>query len=123
MREALQEYGVCCELIVIPDGDKAIHFIEDVEAQRHPRPHLAIVDLNLPKRPGHEVLAHMRESEVCRGTIVVVLSSSNAPRDRAKALELGAAEYIRKPMRLQEFLDLGARFKSLLESSMRRMEG
>jgi len=120
VREALQEHGVQCELNVIPDGDKAIRHIQRIEAGAAECPDLVIVDLNLPKRPGREVLDCMRRSARCREATVVVLSSSNAPQDRAESLRLGASRYIRKPLRLDEFLQLGAVFKNILESATGR---
>ena len=71
-----------------------------------------IIDLNLPKKPGREVLERMRLSERCRYVPVVILSSSDAERDRADAARWAAS--IRKPSRLDEFLKLGAIFKAAL---------
>jgi CheY-like chemotaxis protein len=56
----------------------------------------------------------MRLSEKCRHIPVVILSSSDAERDKADAARLGASRYIRKPSRLEEFLRLGAIFKAAL---------
>jgi len=120
VREALEEHGVACELIVISDGDRAIRFVQEVDAHRAKCPDLVIIDLNLPKRPGRDVLQSIRQSVECRAATVVVLSSSDAPRDVAEALELGASKYMRKPLHLDEFLALGAVFKGMLEASKSR---
>jgi DNA-binding response OmpR family regulator len=56
----------------------------------------------------------MRRSEKCREVAVIILSSSDAVQDRAEAARLGASLYIRKPSRLEEFLNLGAIFKETL---------
>ena len=117
MLEALQEHLVDCELLVIRDGDTAIRYLQAVEAQQVVRPDLIAVDLNLPKRPGLEVLAYMRSSTHCRECTVIVLSSSDATFDRSEVLRLGASQYIRKPLRIDEFLGLGAVFKQLLDST------
>jgi chemotaxis family two-component system response regulator Rcp1 len=115
VRKALEEYGVEGELIVIADGEKAIQFIQGLDADPSVEcPGLAIIDVNLPKRPGREVLERMRLSERCRHIPVVILSSSDAERDRADAVRFGATRYIRKPSRLEEFLSLGAIFKAAL---------
>lgn len=114
VRKALEEHGVEGDLIVIADGEKAIEFIHSIEAQGTPCPDLAIIDLNLPKKPGREVLRQMRVSQVCRHIPVVILSSSDAARDRADAVQFGASQYLRKPSRLEEFLRLGAIFKAAL---------
>jgi chemotaxis family two-component system response regulator Rcp1 len=114
VRRALEEHGVEGELIVISDGEKAIEFIQAVEAEAALCPDLAIVDLNLPKKPGREVLQRIRLSERCRHMPVIILSSSDAERDKADAMRFGASRYIRKPSKLDEFLSLGAIFKTVL---------
>lgn len=114
VRRALEEHGVEGELIVIADGEKAIEFIQAIDAAAAPCPDLAIVDLNLPKKPGREVLEQMRMSERCRHIPVVILSSSDAERDKADAARLGASRYIRKPSKLDDFLNLGGIFKAAL---------
>jgi DNA-binding response OmpR family regulator len=117
VREALEEHGVDCELLVIGDGDKAIRFIQALEDEPAVCPDLFIIDLNLPKKPGREVLQNMRQNAKCKGATVVILSSSDALRDRADTLELGVSRYIRKPLHLEEFMGLGAIFKEMLEAS------
>ena len=115
VRKALEEHAVEGELLIISDGERAIDFIHALDT--HPSeecPGLAIIDLNLPKKPGREVLEQMRLSQRCRHVPVVILSSSDAARDRADAARFGANRYIRKPSRLEEFLGLGAVFKAAL---------
>jgi chemotaxis family two-component system response regulator Rcp1 len=114
VRRALEEHGVEGELIVIADGEKAIEFIKAIDAEAAPCPDLAIVDLNLPKKPGREVLERMRLSERCRHIPVVILSSSDDERDKADAARFGASRYIRKPSKLDDFLSLGLIFKAAL---------
>ncbi|HKA00981.1 MAG TPA: response regulator [Candidatus Solibacter sp.] len=114
VREALEEHGVEGELLVIGDGAAAIAYVETAKDRL---PDLVILDLNLPKRSGREVLQAIRQAAAFRDTAVVVLSSSGAHQDRADTLAAGARQYIRKPLRLEEFLDLGAVFRQLLESA------
>jgi chemotaxis family two-component system response regulator Rcp1 len=103
------------ELLVIADGEMAIDFIRSLDADPGAAcPALAIIDLNLPKKPGRELLECMRLSARCRHIPVVILSSSDAERDKADAARLGATRYLRKPSRLAEFLSLGAIFKAVL---------
>ena len=116
MREALEEHGVAGELLLISDGDRAIRFIEALNEEQADCPDLIILDLNLPRRPGREVLAFIRNSVCWKSAPVVILSSSDAPRDRAEATHLGATRYLRKPSRLHEFLALGAVFKAMLQA-------
>jgi CheY-like chemotaxis protein len=61
----------------------------------------------------------MRQSERCRHTPVVILSSSDAERDKADAVRFGASRYIRKPSKLDDFLDLGLIFKAVLSEAER----
>jgi DNA-binding response OmpR family regulator len=117
VREALEVNGVDGELLVAADGDRAIEFIQALDTDAIGCPDLVIVDLNLPKRSGREVLKRMRESVKCRETTVVILSSSDAQQDRADAVALGASSYFKKPLRLQEFLKLGAIFSNMIEAS------
>jgi two-component system, chemotaxis family, response regulator Rcp1 len=114
VREALEEHGVEGELIVLTNGENAIEFIRSLDAQRVECPNLVILDLNLPKTTGREVLKWVRQSVSCGQSPVVILSSSDAAEDRAETIGLGASRYIRKPSRLQEFMSLGAIFKTML---------
>jgi two-component system response regulator len=115
VRRALEQHGVAGELLVIADGEKAIEFIQALDDDPSAAcPVLAIIDLNLPKKSGREVLERMRLSERCPHIPVVILSSSDAERDKADAARLGATRYIRKPSHLEEFLSLGAIFKAAL---------
>jgi CheY-like chemotaxis protein len=116
VREALEEHGVEGQLVIIADGDKAVNYVQLIDRERQGCPDLVIIDLNLPKRPGREVLQAMRQSAQCKDAVIVILSSSDAQQDRAESMGLGASRYIRKPIRLQEFLSLGATFKSMLEA-------
>jgi CheY-like chemotaxis protein len=114
VRTALEQHGVAGELVVFRDGEKAIQFIDDIEAGSGRCPDMMIVDLNLPKRPGHEVLQCRDRSGKLRNVPVVVLSSSGAAQDRDQAARLGATLYLRKPSRLDEFLGIGATFRQIL---------
>jgi DNA-binding response OmpR family regulator len=115
VRAALNEHGVPGELIVISDGDSAIRFIESLDSDGVECPDLVIIDLNLPKAPGVAVLRVMHRSVKCKDAVVVVLSSSDVQKEKDEAAALGANRFVRKPMRLEEFLNLGAVFKALLE--------
>jgi DNA-binding response OmpR family regulator len=78
---------------------------------------LIILDLNLPRHDGIEILQRLRENATLARVPVVVLTSSDSPRDRLLATQLGAARFIRKPSNLEQFLGLGAVFRELLEQS------
>ena len=114
VKEALEEQGVRCELTVIPNGELAIRFIEEINAGAEPCPRLVIIDLNLPKKPGREVLRKLRSSSLCGDMPVIVLSSSDSRQDRDDVAQFPPSRYIRKPYNLDEFLNLGAVFKQYL---------
>jgi CheY-like chemotaxis protein len=117
VREALLEHRITNPLCVVTDGQKAVEFLDDLSAGAHPEcPALLILDLNLPRKTGREVLAHMRHIRRCDGIPVLVLSSSNAPADRKAAADLGANLYLRKPTDLADFMQIGATIRQLLQT-------
>jgi CheY-like chemotaxis protein len=114
IREALRECGVECPLRVASDGGDVMRMIDDRSGEgRHFG--LIILDLNLPRHDGIEILERLRENPDFGRIPVAVLTSSDSPRDRTIAAQLGAACFLRKPSNLEEFLDLGSVFKNLLE--------
>jgi two-component system, chemotaxis family, response regulator Rcp1 len=118
IRLALQKHGVESELHVIPDGEAAVRFIESVESDATADcPQLAIVDLNLPRLGGDEILRRVRSSKKWQQVPVIVMSSSLSSRDRNQALERGADAYFPKPSDLEQFLMLGELVKSKLPPS------
>jgi DNA-binding response OmpR family regulator len=112
--EALQEHAVTCELLVISNGERAATFLDEIDAGRQSCPDLFILDLNLPRRPGTELLERMRSGGVCQHVPVVVLTSSDSEKDKDAVARFNPSRYLRKPLTLQEFLQLGAVFKGLL---------
>jgi len=116
IREILREHGIDCPLRIASDGGEMLQIISSDQApEEAQRLGLIILDLNLPRHDGTEILQRLRETAVFAHVPVVVLTSSDSPRDRMLANQLGAARYLRKPSNLEEFLSLGAVFKSLLE--------
>jgi DNA-binding response OmpR family regulator len=99
---------------VFSDGDQAIRFVDELDRRREICPALFLVDLNLPKRPGWDVLRRIRKSAVCGGVPVLVFSSSSAQVDRSEAIRLGAAGYLVKPSNFDEFLSIGEVIKTLM---------
>lgn len=115
----MEEHGVEGELVVLFDGDQAIRFLEAIDSGQETSPDLIILDLNLPKRPGREVLTSIRLSAKCHKIPVAILTSSGAIRDRSDAERLGASRYIVKPLRLEEFIALGGVFREMLAGGPR----
>jgi DNA-binding response OmpR family regulator len=117
IREVIRVENLPLEMHVASDGQSAIEFIESADASPNaPCPHLLLLDLNLPKRDGFEVLKRLRESDRCKTVPVVIITSSDSPSDRAQAAALGAA-YFRKPPSYEEFMKLGGVLKALLKDS------
>jgi len=117
VREALEEHGIQCDLMVLSDGEQALKFVAKVEGGEVPCAELVVLDLNLPKASGLRVLERMRASPKCASVPVVILSSSDAPKDISEAKKLGATRYIKKPSRLEDFMNIGAIFKGILAES------
>ena len=113
IREALEEHRVRADVYVLSDGEKAMRFV-DTEARALPSPDLVILDLNLPRKTGREVLQHIRDTEMLGSARVVVLSSSDAPRDMEESLRLGITKYLRKPSNLTEFMSIGGVLRELM---------
>jgi two-component system, chemotaxis family, response regulator Rcp1 len=104
-RQALAEGRVANEVHVVEDGEAAIDFIRRRGAfAQAPRPDLILLDLNLPRKDGREVLAELKgDPDLC--TIpVVVLTTSAADEDILHAYRQHVNSYIRKPVRLEELI-------------------
>jgi CheY-like chemotaxis protein len=115
IRQALLEYSIKHELHVVSDGAEAIRFIERMGGwDGPPCPDLVLLDLNLPKFEGQQILQAFRERPDCASTPVIVVSSSDAPRDKARIAEFGIAQYFRKPSELDEFMKLGGMVRDLV---------
>lgn len=115
LRLALHEADVECDLVVLEDGGQALEFVRgqgkylDREA-----PDLTILDLNLPRNDGIEVLEEMRLTPLFAQTRVAVLSSSSLPRERARLESLQVSRFIMKPCDVEEFLHIGVLVRELL---------
>jgi CheY-like chemotaxis protein len=114
LKQALAEHAVHIPVVVVNDGDKAMRFIAGIIEKEARAPQLVVLDLNLPKRNGREVLEFLRTEGSWDGVPVVILSSSAAARDKADAERLGASRYIRKPLDFDEFMAIGQALKSVM---------
>lgn len=104
-REALRDGKVANNLSVVPDGVEALAFLRRQGRYADaPRPDLILLDLNLPKKDGREVLQDIKADPVLQRIPVVVLTSSEAERDIAQAYALHANCYITKPVDLDQFI-------------------
>ena len=116
IREALKEHGVDCPMRVASDGQHVLKILAGADSDVSTgQLGLIILDLNLPRHDGIEILQRLQERAELRHVPVVVLTSSDSPRDRLAANQLGVTRFLRKPSSLEQFLSLGAVFKELLE--------
>lgn len=116
--KALEEAELNYELTVIDDGAEALAFVRgEGKYAESPRPNIAVLDLNLPKNDGVQVLRAIRHSERLACVPVVVTSSSESLPAQAKAEQLHVTRYIRKPPDLEDFLKIGAVLKEVLDES------
>src|SRR5205823_5373213 len=116
MQFALREFQAPIELYRAADGDQALAFVrKSVPHQASPRPNLILLDLNLPKRSGMEVLAELKSDESLRSIPVIIFSSSSRANDRNRSLELGAEEYVVKPSSYERFVEAVKRACALPE--------
>jgi len=104
MREALREAGMRNALHLAPDGREALAFLRHEGAYAAaPRPGLILLDLNLPRLNGHEVLAAIKDDPALRRIPVVMLTTSDAPSDVRAAYDHHVNSYITKPVDLEQF--------------------
>ena len=104
-REALKEGKVLNNLHVAHDGEEALKFLHKEDPyQDVPTPDIVLLDLNLPKVNGREVLAEVKSDPVLRRIPVVVLTTSQAEEDIIRSYDLHANCYIAKPLDLDQFI-------------------
>jgi two-component system, chemotaxis family, response regulator Rcp1 len=105
--EALKEAKVRNHLTLVEDGVQAMEFLRrQGQHAGAPRPDLIMLDLNLPRKDGREVLAEIKTDENLKMIPVVVLTTSHAEEDVVRAYQLHANCYITKPVDFQQFLNV-----------------
>jgi CheY-like chemotaxis protein len=109
VQRALEEHGIAHEMHVVRDGAEALAFLSRIgQPGGTPCPDLLLLDLNLPKVEGPAVLRQFRAHAQCATTPVIVVTSADTAKDRARVAELGVDRYFKKPSDLDAFLQLGA---------------
>lgn len=118
-REALRVCKVAHELTVADDGEKALKLLEKAgTAEGGTRPDLIVLDVNLPRRSGQEILRWVRGNPTLAGVPVIILTSSASPDDRTKAMESGANLYVQKSSDLDEIFEIGNTIQGLLQGGV-----
>lgn len=114
IRRVLQECGLDRLLRVARDGQEAVHYLDSLARDTSlPGPSLVLLDLNIPKFSGIEVLRQLRAGRCCR-TPVIIVTSSVSESDRLSAENLGAEAYFQKPNDLEAYMGLVQVIKRIL---------
>ena len=108
--EALKEAGVDTQIKWVKDGEELMDYLEPVGTtikKTSPEfPSLILLDLNMPRKDGREVLDEIKKNNALRKIPVVVLTTSKAETDINHAYDLGVNSYIQKPVRFNEFVEV-----------------
>jgi two-component system, chemotaxis family, response regulator Rcp1 len=103
-QEAFRDANTAIHLHVASDGAEAMAFLRHEGNHAHaPRPDIILLDLNLPKMDGREVLAHIKEDDGLKTIPTVILTTSDAEADIVKCYQLHANCYLKKPVQLDAF--------------------
>lgn len=102
-RDSLSANKLLVNLHVVNDGEAALAYLHHALATQSVIPDLIILDLNLPRKSGKEVLAEVRQTVGLQTIPIVILTSSNAESDVARSYQLGANCYVTKPLSLEAF--------------------
>jgi DNA-binding response OmpR family regulator len=115
IQEAVKAINLPITIHVVADGEQAVRFFDEADSDAEaPCPAIVILDINLPRKQGDEVLKHMRMSRRCGGALVIAVSTSDSARDRESMKKLGANVYFQKPSDYAEFMKLGDAIRDLL---------
>jgi CheY-like chemotaxis protein len=106
-REAFEHYKIRNNLHVVRDGEQALQFVRrEGDFATAPRPGLIMLDLNLPRRDGLEVLAEIKADPDLRVIPVVILTTSQAEQDILRSYALHANAYVTKPVDFERFIEV-----------------
>jgi len=115
-REALRSCNLAYEMILAEDGEKALKLLERAGTPGNMvTPDLIVLDVNLPRRSGQEVLRWVRGNPSLATVPVIILTSSASPDDKTMATQLGADLYVQKSSDLDEIFQIGHTVQDLLK--------
>lgn len=110
MRRAFEQAGITNPLVIAPDGQHAIDYLSGIgdfsDRNNHPLPGFVLLDLNMPRRSGIEVLKFIRSQPSMAALPVIVLTSSTQDADVHRAYILGANGYLVKPSQPDDLLPM-----------------
>jgi two-component system response regulator len=108
IEEALGSIGSPRKVYVVNDGEAAVAFLRQIGQFAHaPRPDVILLDLNMPRMDGRQVLAEIKADPKLRSIPVIVLTTSQSPADIACSYSLHANAFVTKPMNLDELTEVG----------------
>lgn len=122
-QRAFKEIGIKNDLYVVQDGQEAMDFIyhkgKYTDKKKYPTPDLIVLDINMPKMDGFQVLEALKKDIEYMAIPVIILTSSKNEDDVARSYKGQAASYIQKPIEYQEFLEFVRRFCFYWQSIVR----
>jgi CheY-like chemotaxis protein len=105
------------DLLLAKDGEEAMQLLDRANTEEGAAwPDFAVLDLNLPRRSGIQVLQRLRSIPKCAAAPVIIFTSSDSPQDKAEAFRLGANRYFKKPTDLAGFMKLGEMVRDILSN-------
>ncbi len=117
VREALGQHGISFDLMVLDDCERALAYFDSADTDQSLKPpDLAVVDLNLPRGNGADLLQRIRNSPKYGNIPIIVLTGSEAPRDHAFIAALSASVFRKPTADLDEFMRLGSVVRKLLHA-------
>jgi two-component system, chemotaxis family, response regulator Rcp1 len=104
VKEAFKEMKIKNNLHIVNDGEEAMNFLRKAPGyEKVPRPDIVLLDLNIPKKDGREVLLEIKTDDSLKRIPVVIVTSSKAEEDIIKSYDLHANCYIQKPLDMEQF--------------------
>ena len=105
-QQAFKDANTPCTLNIVADGEQAMMYLRNIDQYKNAnRPKLILLDLNMPKMDGHEVLEAVKTDPELAGIPVVILTTSSNPKDVKSCYAAHANSYVRKPADMNEFTD------------------
>ena len=111
LEAALEQHGEALDIALAHDGEEAMAVLQGAVSGGR-LPDLLVLDLNMPRMGGFEVLSAVRADPALRGLRVIIFTTSTAKGDELRAYELGATAFMTKPMQLGDFMALGPQLAS-----------
>ncbi len=106
LKEAFEENNFLKELQFFEDGELILNKLQQVISRHEPFPGLIVLDLNMPKVNGQQVLAYLKENDTTNNIPVIILSTSKSEEDRQVMFKLGAEDFITKPYSFDEMIKI-----------------